>query len=81
MKWKNITELPSELVDEDVLFRVEMGSGNERYVVGNITNDGDLYLHGDGSLLDEYGYVCNINDIHKCGFKSIYFADPKEIEL
>lgn len=81
MKWKPISELDP---DTEVLFRIETNSSEVVLMSGELSGNSQyIYVFnyaGYGTIFD-YQFICHINDIEKCGFKSIHFIDPKEIEL
>lgn len=81
MKWKPISELDP---DTEVLFRIETNSSEVVLMSGELSGNSQyiyvLNYAGYGTIFD-YQFICHINDIHKRGFKSIHFIDPKEIEL
>lgn len=70
MKWKPITELPCELINEDLLLRIEKRTCSAVfYAVGSISELGDVYAYSD--VFD--GFVSR--DV----WKEVWYADPKEI--
>ena len=70
MKWKNITELPSELINEDLFLRIESRSkGVVFYAIGNISELGDVYAY---SVYFD-GFVSR--DV----WKNVWYVDPKDI--
>lgn len=72
MKWKSITELPSELINEDLFLRIEKRTCSAIfYAIGNISELGDVYAYS----VDLDGFVSR--DI----WKNVWYADPKEIEV
>ena len=78
MRWRPISEIAN---DADVLFRIELP--NEiLFVVGNIYNGGLFIQDTMFTFLDfSGGYLCDVDKLHERNIKSIYFIDPKEIEL
>ena len=82
MKWKPISELPSELVDEFLLLRIETDCKETIHAVGQVSDVSVYVLNYAG--YDNYfdlRFLCNTNQLQRCGIESIYFIDPKEVEL
>lgn len=81
MNWKSINLLPKELINEDVLLRIELRqSGDIIYAIGSISELGDVYAYGsiysDGKYLRELnGFISR--DFYKC----VWYVDPREIKL
>lgn len=72
MKWKPITELPSELINEDLFLRIRKRTCSASfYAVGSISELGDVYAYS----VDFDGFVSR--DV----WKDVWYVDPKEIEL
>lgn len=73
MKWKNITELPCELINEDILLRIEPRNGRGIiFVMGCVDEDGNIYT-------DEQ-YASDIGGFLSRDFwRNVWFVDPKEI--
>lgn len=72
MKWKNITEIPSELINEDLFLRVEKRTQKEMlYATGNISELGDVYAYSN--VFDGF--------ISRDDWKNVWYVNPKEIEF
>ena len=72
MKWKNIAEIPSELINEDLFLRIETRPESAIFhAVGNISELEDVYAYSE----EFDGFVSR--DV----WKNVWFVDPKEIEL
>lgn len=78
MKWKNINELPSELVGADLLLRIEFRKPLCRrkvtYISGDVDEEGDVYTD-EQSLTGIGGFLSR--DL----YNDVWFVDPKEIPL
>lgn len=74
MKWKKITELPSELINEDILLRIKPRNGRGIiFVMGCVDEDGDIYT-------DEQ-YASNIGGfLSRDFYKEVWYVNQKEIE-
>lgn len=72
MKWKPITELPSELVDEDLLLRIEKRKDNGIiYIMGYVSVEGEIYT-------DER---FNGGFLSRDFWRNVWYVKPKKIEL
>lgn len=70
MKWQKITELPSELINEDLFLRIKKRTCSAVfYAVGNISELGDVYAYS--SEIDGF--------ISRDVWKEVWYVDPKEI--
>lgn len=84
MKWKPIGEIPSELVDKDLLLRIETDDKGVVYAVGQLSADRELLYVLNYAGYDNYfdpKKLCNVCQLRRYGIMSIQFIDPKEIEL
>lgn len=84
MKWKPISEILSELVDKDLLLRIETDDKDIVYTGGQLSDDRELLYVLSYAGYDNYFdlcCLCNVNQPQRCGIKSIHFIDPKGIEL
>lgn len=77
MNWKAISLLPTELVNKDILLRIEMRDDGEIiYIVGNVDEYGDIYSDGRWDLeLEGFGFLSR--DL----YERVYYVDPREIKL
>lgn len=75
MKWKKIAELPYELINRDILLRIEPRSGREIiYVMGYVDEDGNVYT--DEQLASDIGGF-----LSRDFYKEVWYVNPKEIGL
>lgn len=75
MKWKKITELPSELINEDILLRIEPRNGRGIiFVMGCVDEDGSIYT-------DEQ-YASDIGGfLSRDFYNEAWYVNQKEITL
>lgn len=72
MKWKPITELPSELVGEDLLLRIEKRKDKGKiYIMGYMSVEGEIYT-------DER---FNGGFLSRDFWRNVWYVEPKKIEL
>lgn len=77
MNWKAISLLPTELVNKDILLRIEMRDDGEIiYIVGNVDEYGDIFTDERCDLeLEGFGFLSR--DL----YERVYYVDPREIKL
>lgn len=75
MKWKPISELPNELLNEDILLRIEPRNGRGIiFVMGCVDEEENIYT-------DEQ-YASNIGGfLSRDFYKEVWYVNQKEIEL
>lgn len=75
MNWKAISLLPKELVNEDVLLRIERRRGGIIYIVGNIDENGDIYTDERRAIEGFGGFLSR--DV----YENAWYVNPREIKL
>lgn len=75
MKWQKIAELPYELINRDILLRIEPRSGKETiYVMGYVDEDGNVYT--DEQFASDIGGF-----LSRDFYKEAWYVNHKEIGL
>lgn len=76
MKWKPITGLPSELVDEDLLLRIEKRKDNGIiYIMGYVSVEGEIYTD------ERFNEDIRGGHLSRDVWKDVWYVNPNEIEL
>lgn len=76
MKWQPISKLPSELVDESLLLRIETRRGGMIiFIMGYVTDDGEVYTD------ERFNEDILGGHLSRDFWRNVWYVDPKEIEL
>lgn len=76
MKWKKITELPAELVDKDLLLRIETRRGGMIiFIMGYVTDDGEVYTD------ERFNEDIRGGHLSRDFWRNVWYVDPKGIGL
>ena len=81
MNWKSIELLPKELINKDILLRIELRqSGDIIYAVGDVSELGDIYAYSNS--YSDGKYVRQLDGfLSRDIYKDVWYVNPKEIKL